>query len=59
MAPVLEAFIFDFEGDLYGQTIEVEFIDYVRGDAKFEGADALKKQMDRAENAPTILQQNR
>ncbi len=45
-APVLEAFLFDFNGDLYGKTIEVEFIEYIRGDGKFEGEDALKKQMD-------------
>lgn len=46
-APVLEAFIFDFEGDLYNQTIEVEFIDFIRGDAKFEGVEALKLQMEK------------
>ncbi len=44
--PVLEAFLFDFDGDLYGKTIEVEFIDYIRGDVKFEGEEALKRQMD-------------
>ncbi len=45
-APVLEAFLFDFNDDLYGKTIEVEFIEYIRGDGKFEGEEALKKQMD-------------
>ena len=33
--PVLEVFLFDFTGDLYGREIEVEFIDFIRGDRKF------------------------
>ena len=40
--PVLEVFLFDFEGDLYGRDIEVEFIDFIRADRKFDsrcGAD--------------------
>ncbi len=32
---VLEVFLFDFDGDLYGRQIEVEFIGFVRADAKF------------------------
>lgn len=45
--PVLEVFLFDFDGDLYGQTIAVDFIDFVRGDRKFASGDELKAQMDR------------
>lgn len=44
-APVLEVFLFDFDGDLYGRSIDVEFIAYLRGDRKFEGMEALKAQM--------------
>ena len=44
-APVLEVFLFDFDGDLYGREIEVEFIDFIRGDRRFEGAAALQAQM--------------
>jgi riboflavin kinase/FMN adenylyltransferase len=44
--PVLEVFLFDFEGDLYGREIEVEFIDFVRPDRKFDSAEALVRQMD-------------
>ena len=44
-APVLEVFLLDFDGDLYGRQIEVEFIDFVREDAKFRSADALMVQM--------------
>jgi riboflavin kinase/FMN adenylyltransferase len=41
----LEIFLFDFDGDLYGREIGVEFIDFIRGDRKFEGMEALKAQM--------------
>jgi riboflavin kinase / FMN adenylyltransferase len=44
---LLESFFFDFNGDLYGQTIEVELIEYLRPEAKFDTLDALKVQMDR------------
>ena len=43
--PVLEVFLLDFDGDLYGREIEVEFIDFVRADAKFASAAALQEQM--------------
>jgi riboflavin kinase/FMN adenylyltransferase len=43
--PVLEVFLFDFEGDLYGRDIEVEFIDFVRADRKFDTDAALIEQM--------------
>jgi riboflavin kinase/FMN adenylyltransferase len=45
-APVLEVFLFDFEGDLYGRNIEVEFLDFIRGDQRFADAQALISQMD-------------
>ena len=35
-APLLEVFLFDFNGDLYGQTIDVAFIGWVRHEQKFE-----------------------
>ncbi len=44
-AAVLEVFLFDFDGDLYGREIAVEFIAFIRGDRKFEGMEALKAQM--------------
>lgn len=43
--PVLEAHLFDFRGDLYGKTIEVELISFLRDEAKFEDVEALKAQM--------------
>ncbi len=45
-SPVLEVFLFDFDGDLYGRRIEVEFVEFLRGDRKFDGLEALKAQMD-------------
>jgi riboflavin kinase / FMN adenylyltransferase len=41
----LEAHLFDFDGDLYGHTMRVQFIEYLRGERKFAGMDALKAQI--------------
>ncbi len=41
----LEVYIFDFSGDLYGQTMLVEFIDLIRPDRKFGSIEELVKQM--------------
>jgi riboflavin kinase/FMN adenylyltransferase len=45
-APLLEIFLFDFDGDLYGQTLDVAFIGFIREEAKFASAGALVAQMD-------------
>ncbi len=42
---LLETFLFDFSGDLYGQIVEISLIERLRGEAKFDGLDALKAQM--------------
>jgi len=53
---LLEAVLFDFEGDLYGRTIEVALHHYLRPEMKFESIDALKVQMDAdAQKARTLL----
>lgn len=39
---LLETYFFDFAGDLYDQTIEVQLIAHIRAEAKFDGLDALK-----------------
>jgi len=44
--PVLEAHLFDFDGDLYGQLLSVEFKAFIRPEQKFEGLDKLKQQID-------------
>jgi riboflavin kinase / FMN adenylyltransferase len=57
-APLLEIFIFDFSGDLYGKTLEVAFVGWLRGEEKFEGMEPLIAQMRRdADNAKLLLQQ--
>jgi riboflavin kinase/FMN adenylyltransferase len=43
--PLLEVWLFDFEGDLYGQEIEVEFVDFIRADRKFDSSEELITQM--------------
>jgi riboflavin kinase/FMN adenylyltransferase len=42
---LLEPHFFDFAEDIYGQTIEVEFHAFIRGEAKFDSMDALMAQM--------------
>ena len=44
--PVLEVFLFGFDDDLYGNEIEVEFIEFIRPDRKFDSSDALIAQME-------------
>lgn len=44
--PVLEVFLFDFDGDLYGHEMDVEFIGFIRGDRKFASPEDLVQQMD-------------
>ena len=42
----LEANIFDFEGDIYGKTIEVFWLDYIRDMIKFNNIDELCAQLE-------------
>lgn len=48
-APLLETFVFDFSGDLYGQTCTVSFFGFLRGEEKFSSLDDLVVQMKRDE----------
>src|SRR6185437_1175302 len=43
--PVLEAYLLDFNGDLYGKEIEAEFIAFIRPDRTFATPEALAAQM--------------
>ena len=46
-APRLETFLFDFDGDLYDKSVDVELVAFLRGEAKFESVETLVAQMDR------------
>ena len=45
-APLLEIFLFDFKGDLYGSRLDVAFIAFLREELKFDGVEPLIRQMD-------------
>lgn len=44
---LLEPYFFDFSGDLYGQTIAVELIAFLRPEARFDSLEALTAQMEK------------
>lgn len=44
-APLLETHLFDFNRDIYGVEIAIDFIEFMRDEMKFSGLDALKAQI--------------
>jgi riboflavin kinase / FMN adenylyltransferase len=44
---LVEAHLIDFEGDLYGQTLRIAFVERMRGERRFESVDELVEQMNR------------
>jgi riboflavin kinase / FMN adenylyltransferase len=44
---LVEAFLLDFEGDVYGQELRLDFIERLRGEQRFDSAEALVEQMHR------------
>jgi riboflavin kinase/FMN adenylyltransferase len=53
---ILEAHLFDFDGDLYGRHLRVALIGYIRPERKFDGLPSLKAQIaEDCETARTIL----
>lgn len=54
--PLLEVWLFDFAGDLYGQTVETDLVAFLRPEMSFDSLDALKTQIDRdAADARAVL----
>jgi riboflavin kinase/FMN adenylyltransferase len=45
-APLLEVFLFDFKGDLYGERLDVAFIGFIREELKFSNIEDLVRRMD-------------
>lgn len=57
--PLLEAWLFDFSGDLYGQIVETDLVARLRGEMNFDGLDELKAQIQiDAANAKAVLAQS-
>jgi riboflavin kinase/FMN adenylyltransferase len=44
---LIEAYILDFDGDLYGSELRIEFLERLRGERRFDTAEALIEQMHR------------
>jgi riboflavin kinase/FMN adenylyltransferase len=42
---LVEAHLIDFEGDLYGETVRIAFLERLRGERRFDSVDALVEQM--------------
>lgn len=45
--PSIETFVFDFDGDLYGDVLRVRFLHRIRDERKFNGIEELKGQIER------------
>tara|TARA_X000001036_G_C20559916_1_gene757989 strand:- start:893 stop:1120 length:228 start_codon:yes stop_codon:yes gene_type:complete len=43
---VLEAHLIGFNGDIYGESGRVEFVDFLREERQFDGIDSLKQQLE-------------
>jgi riboflavin kinase/FMN adenylyltransferase len=54
-APLLETFLFDFSGNLYGENCSVSFFGHLRDELKFDGLDDLVAQMKRDEEEARAL----
>lgn len=45
LGELIEAYLLDFDGDIYGQDLRVEFLKRLRGEKRFESVDAMLEQM--------------
>ena len=43
----VETFLFDLQEDLYGKWIEVQLLDFIRPEKKFDSLEALKEQIEK------------
>lgn len=43
---LLEVHLFDFDREIYGQDLEIEFVQYLRGEIRFDGVEELKAQIE-------------
>ena len=57
LGELIEAHLLDFDGDLYGQTLDVEFLQRLRGEKRFDTVDELVAQMHRdVEEARAVVE---
>jgi riboflavin kinase / FMN adenylyltransferase len=57
LGELIEAYLLDFDGDLYGQNLRVEFLTRLRGERRFASAEALVGQMHRdVEDARAVVE---
>jgi riboflavin kinase/FMN adenylyltransferase len=57
---LLEAYVLDFSGDLYGQAVKVRFVEHLRGELKFDSVDELVVQIERdVEDTRAVLRRVR
>jgi len=53
---LLEAHLIDYDGDLYGQQLQVEFVQFLRSERRFSGIDEIAEQLKKdVEHARTVL----
>jgi riboflavin kinase / FMN adenylyltransferase len=45
--PSIESYVFDFDGDLYGDVLRVRFLHRIRDERKFSGIDELRAQIEK------------
>ncbi|BBB31867.1 riboflavin kinase / FMN adenylyltransferase [Thermotomaculum hydrothermale] len=56
---IVETYIFDFDREIYGELIEVKFVDFIRPEKKFSGVDELVKEIKaNCEQCKNILKRN-
>lgn len=56
----IEVNIFDFDSSIYGSTISIQFVSRIRNEMKFDGIEALKRQLEQdRDDAKQILSSNR
>ena len=53
--PLLEVHLLDFDGELYGREMEVEFIERIRDELKFDSLDGLKAEMERDKHRARVI----
>lgn len=55
----IEVHLFDFVGDIYGQRLQIEFIDYIRGEHRFDSIETLVGQLQKDEQVARAIVGNR